>query len=103
MARSDFSIDDVLFRRTGDDLCAILVFGRQVGTLIRLRDHDDPADPWYYVISLLRDPEGPRQVEHRSQVRLAAADMLWQRGLVPFPDHPGHPLPASRPDGATAA
>ena len=103
MARSDFSIDDVLFRRTGDDLCAILVFGRQVGTLIRLRDHDDPADSWYYVISLLRDPEGPRQVERRSQVRLAAADMLWERGLVPFPDEPGPPLPASHPLTAAAA
>ena len=103
MARSDFSIDDVLFRRTGDDLCAILVFGRQVGTLIRLRDRDDPADPWYYVISLLRDPEGPRQVERRNQVRLAAADMLWERGLVPFPDAPDRPFPASRPPAASAA
>ena len=103
MARSDFSIDDVLFRRTADDLCAILVFGRQVGTLIRLRDHDDPADPWYYVISLLRDPEGPRQVERRSQIRLAAADMLWQRGLVPPAGEPGHPVPASHPPAAPAA
>ena len=68
MARSDFSIDDVLFHRTGDDLCAVLVFGRQMGTLIRLRDRDDPA--------------GPRQVERRSRVRLAAADMLRERGLV---------------------
>ncbi|MDE0383005.1 MAG: hypothetical protein OXI22_03900 [Defluviicoccus sp.] len=103
MARSDFLIDDVLFRRTGDDLCAILVFGRQVGTLIRLRGRDDPADPWYYVISLIRDPEGPRQVEHRGQVRLAAADMLWERRLVPFPNEPDHPLPASGPLAATAA
>ncbi|MDE0383008.1 MAG: hypothetical protein OXI22_03915 [Defluviicoccus sp.] len=85
MARSDFSIDDVLFRRTGDDLCAILVFGRQVGTLIRLRD-----------------PEGPRQVERRSQVCLAAADMLWERGLVPPADEPDRPLPASHPLAATA-
>ena len=103
MARSDFSIDDVLFRRTGDDLCAILVFGRQVGTLIRLRDHDDPAEPWYYVISLLRDPEGPRQVERRSQVRLAAADMLWERGLVPPADEPDRSLPATLAPAATAA
>ena len=103
MARSDFSIDDVLFRRTGDDLCAILVFGQQVGTLIRLRDHDNPADPWYYVISLLRDPDGPRQVEHRSQIHLAAADMLWERGLVPPVDEPDRPLPASPPAAATAA
>ena len=103
MARSDFSIDDVLFRRTGDDLCAILVFGRQVGTLIRLRDRDDPADPWSYVISLLRDPEGPRQVERRSQVRLAAADMLWERGLVPSLDEPDHSLPAAHPLAAAAA
>ncbi|MDE0174231.1 MAG: hypothetical protein OYH76_01740 [Defluviicoccus sp.] len=102
MARSDFSIDDVLFRRAGDDLCAILVFGRQVGTLIRLRDHDDPADPWYYVISLLRDPESPRQVERRSQVRLAAADMLWERGLVPPLDEPDHSLPAPHPLAASA-
>ncbi|MCY4547196.1 MAG: hypothetical protein OXC28_02405 [Defluviicoccus sp.] len=90
MARSDFSIDDVLFRRTGDDRCAILVFGREVGTLIRLRDHDDPDDPWYYVIALLRDPAGPRQVERRSQIRLAAADMLWDRGLVPQADQHDH-------------
>ena len=93
----------MLFRRTGDDLCVILVFGQQVGTLIRLRDHDDPVDPWYYVISLLRDPAGPRQVEHRGQIRLAAADMLWERGLVPPAGEPLHALPPSHPLAAAAA
>ena len=94
MPGPDFSIDDVLFRRTSDDRCAILVYGQRVGTLVRLRDREDHADPWYYVISLLRDPAGPRQVERRSQIRLAAAGMLWERGLVPPQDAPGHPFTA---------
>ena len=103
MARSDFSIDDVLFRRAGDDLCAILVFGHRVGTPVRLRDRHDPADPRSYAIGLLRGPEGPRQVERGGRVRLAAADMLWERGLVPPADEPRHPLPASHPLAAIAA
>ncbi len=94
MPGPDFSIDDVLFRRTSDDQCAILVYGQQVGTLVRLRDREEPADPWYYVISLLRDPAGPRRVERRSQVRLAAADMVWERGLVPPQDTPALPFTA---------
>ena len=94
MPGPDFSINDVLFRRTSHDQCAILVYGQRVGTLVRLRDREDPADPWSYVISLLRDPAGPRQVERRSQIRLAAADMLWERGLVPPQDPPALPFTA---------
>ena len=45
MPGSDLPINDVLFRRKFDDQCAILVFGQRVGILVRLRDHDRPADP----------------------------------------------------------
>ncbi len=83
MSATDFSISDVLFRRTGDDECAIVVFGRDVGTLVRLREHDRPDSPWYYVIRLLGDPAGPREVDRLGKIRLAAADMLWDRRLVP--------------------
>ena len=83
MSATDFSISDVLFRRTGDDECSIVVFGENVGTLVRVRDNQRPDAPWSYVIRLLGDPAGPREVDKHSQIRLAAADMLWDRGLVP--------------------
>ena len=94
MSATDFSISDVLFRRTGDDECSIVVFGENVGTLVRVRDNDRPDDPWHYVIRLLGDPAGPREVDRRSQIRLAAADMLWERGLVPGLPAPGPPAAA---------
>ena len=93
MTPSQFCISDVLFRRTRDDECSIVVFGFNVGTLIRLRDLGDPDQPVYYVISLFRDTHGPRQVDHRSQIRLATADMLWERRLVPPTNQPPHPAP----------
>lgn len=99
MSVTDFSINDVLYRRTGDDKCSIVVFGENVGTLIRVRDNDRPGDPWYYVIRLLGDAAGPRQVEQRSQIRLATADMLWDLGLVPGL----HTPPDAHPDTAAAA
>ena len=83
MSATDFSISDVLFRRTGDDECAIVVFDRDVGTLVRLREHDHPDSPWYYVIRLLDDPAGSREIDRLGKIRLAAADMLWDRRLVP--------------------
>ena len=83
MSATEFSIHDVLFRRTGDDECAIVVFGENVGTVVRLRDRDDPSDAWRYIVRLLRDPAGARRLARRSQIRRAAADMLWDRGLVP--------------------
>ncbi|MDE0334490.1 MAG: hypothetical protein OXI64_05985 [Defluviicoccus sp.] len=98
MSATDFSIDDVLFRRTADDECSIVVFGENVGTLVRVHDNDRPGDPWYYIIRLLGDTAGPRQVDKRSQIRLAAADMLWDRGLVPglpAPPDPGAAMPAA--------
>ena len=91
MTPCQFCISDVLFRHTRDDECSIVVFGFNVGTLIRLRDLGDPDRPVYYIISLFRDTDGPRQVDHRSQIRLATADMLWDRRLVPpVADTPHH-------------
>lgn len=97
MSATDFSINDVLFRRTADDECSIVVFGTNVGTLIRVAQNRQPGDPWHYVIRLLGDPEAPRRVERRSQIRLATADMLWDRGLVPGLDRPAQPpqIPAA--------
>ena len=96
MSATDFSISDVLFRRTGDDECSIVVFGENVGTLVRVRDNDRRDDPWSYVIRLFGDADGPREVGKRSQIRLATADMLWTRGLVPG-------LPAPPPPTAALA
>ena len=38
------------------------------------------------------DHRGRRQVHHRAQIRLATADMLWDRGLVPPAPLPGNPM-----------
>ena len=89
---SSFSIHDVRFRRSGENECAIVVYGETVGTLTRHRDPCIADESRYYVVHLHDDPRGPRQVEHRGQIRLAAADMLWERDLVPPLPPPGHPM-----------
>ena len=87
----DFSINDVLFRRTAGNRCLIIVHGQTVGDVERLADPHDPHEPgcFRYRIDLHDAANGPCFVHHRSQVRLAIADRLWNDDLAPTPVPPG--------------
>ena len=92
MTHPDFSIHDVRYRRSADHESQIIVYGHTVGTITRLSDPGAGEERWTYLIHLHDDPRGPHQVHRRSQIRLATADMLWERRLVPPPPLPGHPM-----------
>ena len=94
MTHPEFSIHDVRYRRSSEHECQIIVYGRTVGTLTRVPDFSAGAgeEPSSYVIGLHDDRRGRRQVHHRAQIRLATADMLWDRGLVPPAPLPGNPM-----------
>ena len=94
---SGFSIEDIRFRRTGDDECSILVHGEDVGTLSRRPDvaSDDPGRV-YFVAHLWDDPRGPRHIDDRGAIRRTIATMLIERDLVPPAPPPVHPDFAGR-------
>ena len=91
MSSANFSFHDVRFRRRGDDECDIVVHGRTVGTVTRRPDIASPDGGWYYVIHMYDDCRGPKQVDHRAQVRGTVAAMLTERDLVPWTPPPVHP------------
>ena len=93
---SGFSIDDLRFRRRGDDECDIFVFGQTVGIVMRRHDIANPDGGWFYVIHLYDDRRGPKQLDDRAQVRSAIASMLVERDLVPSTPPPMHPDYAAR-------
>lgn len=88
---SGFSIDDLRFRRRGDDECDIVVYGTAVGTVMRRPDIANPDGGWFYVIHLYDDRRGLKQLDDRDQVRSAIASMLVERDLVPWTPPPVHP------------
>lgn len=81
----DFSIHDVRFRRTAADRAEIIVYGHTVGDVALVPPPDEPHRPEHprYRIDLHDGAEGPCYVRHRSQVRLAIADRLWNDRIVP--------------------
>lgn len=81
----DFSIHDVRFRRTAADRAEIIVHGHTVGDVSLVPPPDGPHRPEHlcYRIDLHDSAEGPCYVRHRSQVRLAIADRLWNDRIVP--------------------
>jgi len=91
MSSADFSVDDVVFRRTADGECNIVVFGETVGSVMKRADIANPDGGWYYVIHLADDCRGPRQVDDRDAVRATIAAMLIDRDLVPSTPPPVHP------------
>ena len=78
------ALDDIRFRRGGDDEWFIVVYGETVGSVMR-RPDPAAADPdrVYYAAHLWDDRRGPRLVDHRRDVRPTVARMLIQRDLVP--------------------
>ncbi len=93
---SGFSIDDLRFRRRGDDECDIVVYGMTVGTVMRRVDIANPGGGRFYVIHLYDDRRGPKQIDDRNAVRGAIASMLVERDLVPSTPPPVHPDYAAR-------
>ena len=91
MSSADFSVNDVMFRRTGDDQCDVVVFGETVGSVMKRPDIASPDGGWYYAIHLADDYRGPRQVDDRDAVRATIAAMLIERDLVPSAPRPVHP------------
>jgi len=96
MPSTNLAIDDLRFRRRADDECDIVVYGQTVGTVVRRPDIANPDGGQYFVIHLYDDRRGPRQVDHRDEVRSTIASMLVERDLVPWTPPPVHPDYAAR-------
>ena len=96
MPSTNFSIDDLRFRRRGDDECDIVVYGQIVGSVMRRPDIANPDDGQYFVIHLYDDRRGPKQLDDRDAVRSEIASMLVERDLVPWTPPPVHPNYATR-------
>ena len=93
---SGFSINDLRFRRRGDDECDIDVYGQTVGTVMRRPDIANPDGGRFYVIHLYDDRRGPKQLDDRDAVRSTIASILVERNLVPSTPPPVHPDYAAR-------
>ena len=97
MSSADFSIRDVMFRRTADDECDIVVFGETVGSVMKRPDVASHDGGRFYAAHLPDDPRGPVLIDRRETVRAIVADMLLQRDLVPSTPPPVHPEFTGRP------
>ena len=91
MSSAGFSVNDVMFRRTADSECDVVVFGETVGSVMKRADIASPDGGRYYVIHLADDYRGPRQVDDRDAVRGTIARMLIERDLVPSTPPPVPP------------
>ena len=92
MSSADLSIRAVMFRRTADDECHIVVFGETVGSVMKRPDVAS-ADPEqvYFAAHLWDDARGPVLIDRREQVHATIAGMLLTRDLVPSTTPPVHP------------
>lgn len=75
-APSPVSPADIGFRRLGPDLCDILLRGRHIGTLERVPDLSGPGRRHIFRISILFDPECPRQYRTIDRPRAAIAALI---------------------------
>ena len=91
MSAADFSIRDVMFRRTSANECDIVVFGETVGSVMKRPDIANPDGGWFYAIHLADDFRGPVLVDDHGAVRSEIARMLVERDLVPSTPPPVHP------------
>ena len=91
MSAADFSIRDVMFRRTAGNECDIVVFGETVGSVMKRPDIANPDGGWFYAVHLANDFRGPVLVEDRDAVRSEIARMLIERDLVPSMPPSAHP------------
>ena len=76
MSAADFSIHDVMFRRTAGNECDIVVFGETVGSVMKRPDIANPDGGWFYAIHLADDSRGPVLVDDRDAVRSEIARMM---------------------------
>ena len=91
MSAADFSIRDVMFRRTVGNECDIVVFGETVGSVTRRPDIASPDGGWFYAVHLADDFRGPVLVDDRGAVRGEIARVMVERDLVPSIPPPVHP------------
>ncbi|MDE0342997.1 MAG: hypothetical protein OXK82_07510 [Deltaproteobacteria bacterium] len=91
MSSADFSVNDVMFRRTSEDECRIVVFGETVGSVMKRQDVAKPDGGWYHAAHLWDDPRGPVLIDDRDAVRDTIAAMLIDRDLVPSTTPPARP------------
>ena len=91
MSSADFSVRDVMFRRTTDNECDVVVFGETVGSVMKRLDIANPDGGFFYAAHLRDDHRGPVLIDRREQVRPAVAAMLIERDLVPSTPPPVHP------------
>ncbi|MDD9992055.1 MAG: hypothetical protein OXP75_09640 [Rhodospirillales bacterium] len=90
------SVEDLHFRRCGDDVFAVIVFNENVGTVLRRLDVASAEPRHVFVAHMHDDPKGPVFIEDRREVRSAIVDLLIQRDLVPSAPVPVHPEFAER-------
>ena len=100
MSAADFSIRDVMFRRTSGNECDIVVFGETVGSVMKRPDFAGPEGGWFYAVHLADDYRGPVLVDDRDAVRSEIARMMVERDLVPSMPPPVHPEFARHRHGA---
>ena len=74
--RSPVSPDDIAFRRLGPDLCDILLRGRHAGTLQRIPDLAAETPQYAFRVSLLFDPDAPRDFRTIERPRLTIAGIV---------------------------
>ena len=100
MSASNLSVDDLRFRRRGDDECDIVVYGQTVGSVMRRPDIANPNGGQVLRHTPLRRParfDATRPPRSRSAAR--SPSMLVERDLVPSTPPPD----ASRLRGPPAA
>ena len=100
MSAADFSIRDVMFRRTAGNECDIVVFGETVGSVMMRPDIASPDGDWFYAVHLADDFRGPVLVDDRDAVRSEVARTMVERDLVPSMPPPVHPELARHRHGA---
>ena len=75
-APSPVSPADIDFRHLGPDLCDILLRGRFIGTFERIPDLSRPGRHRIFRITILFDPECPREYRAIERPRAAIAELL---------------------------
>lgn len=75
-APSPVSPADIGFRRLGPDLCDIVLRGRFIGTFERVPDLAGPGRRHFFRVTILFDPECPREYRAIERPRHVIAELL---------------------------
>ena len=90
------AVDDLRFRRCGDDEYAIIVFDEDVGTVLRRADIASAEPQHVFIAHLWDDARGSVFIQDRREVRSTIVNLLIRRDLVPWTQPPVHPDFAER-------